>query len=110
MAPNRSVLWLGGAAAGCLAILGSTFGLVPGLAIAIGSLLLLGHERDARVPLSGLLTGFGALWLLLLARESAEGGTLDDPEFWTAVGVVALLAGLGLLGAIVLPELKPTRR
>jgi hypothetical protein len=49
-------------------------------------------------PLTGRdLTGFGAFWLLVMARALADGGGMDDAAFWVAVGAVPLGIGLGIL-------------
>lgn len=52
--------------------------------------------RWGPVALSGLLTGFGASWLFLMARALVDGGRIDDGAFWVAVGVVPLGIGLAL--------------
>lgn len=49
------------------------------------------------VALSGLLTGFGAFWLFLMARALADDGGMEGAAFWVAVGAVPLGIGLGLL-------------
>jgi len=61
---------------------------------------------DHAVALSGLLTGFGAFWSFLMARQFASGGTLDDAQFWTAVGVVPLVIGCALLAFVAVRELR----
>jgi hypothetical protein len=48
---------------------------------------------------SGLLSGFGTTWLVLLGQQSATGGRLDDPGIWVALGVAPLAIGV-LLGAM----------
>jgi hypothetical protein len=54
---------------------------------------------DPLAALSGLLIGFGALWLLLLAWQAASGGSLSDPQPWIFVGAAPLAIGLGCPGA-----------
>ena len=56
---------------------------------------------DPLVALSGLLIGFGGLWLALLARQVASGGTSSDIDGWILVGAAPLLIGVLalLLGA-----------
>jgi hypothetical protein len=61
---------------------------------------------DHAIALSGLLTGFGALWSALMARQFASGGTLDNAQFWAAVGVVPLVIGCTLLALVVVRELR----
>ena len=53
------------------------------------------------MALSGLLTGFGALWTFLVARQLASGATTDNAAFWLAVGILPLVLGCAL---IVLPR------
>jgi hypothetical protein len=101
---NRPLLWIGGLAVGFVATLASVLGLA---AMVLASLLVipLVRQTDGRAALSGLLTGLGGVWLLLMASESASGGVLDDAAFWTGVGMVFLLSGLGLAVAIMVPQL-----
>jgi hypothetical protein len=58
------------------------------------------------VALSGLLTGFGALWLFWMARQSATGGALDNAPFWTAIGVIPLALGGALSAVAVVVALR----
>jgi hypothetical protein len=51
---------------------------------------------DHAVALSGLLTGFGAFWSFLMARQAASGGTTDNAPFWIALGIVPLVLGCAL--------------
>jgi hypothetical protein len=99
---SRPLLWT------TTAVLGAAATLITSVGGLLGSLLFLLLAAplivrgDHAIALSGLLVGFGSIWLLLLARQSATGGTLDDASFWTAVGVVPLVIGCVLLaiGAI----------
>ncbi len=99
---SRPLLWT------TTAVLGAAATLITSVGGLLGSLLFLllaaplVVRGDHAIALSGLLVGFGCLWLFLLARQSATGGTLDDASFWTAVGVVPLVIGCVLLviGAI----------
>ena len=61
--------------------------------------LPLAVRGDRASALSGLLLGFGTVWLAMMARQFATGGHLDDPTPWLALGIVPL--ALGLLVALV---------
>jgi hypothetical protein len=100
---NRSLLWITAAVLGAAATLLTSFGL-----LAVGISLLLAVplivRGDHLVALSGLLVGFGALWSFFMARQFATGGTLDNAQFWTAVGVVPLGIGCVALALVVVRE------
>jgi hypothetical protein len=102
---NRTLLWLVGFLLAAAIILASVLTLTLALLVALLAIPL-ARRRDGRVGLSGLLTGFGANWLFLIANESGSGGTLDNAAFWVAVGVVPLIAGLAILSGIALRELR----
>lgn len=96
---NRLLLWI------TTLVLGAAAALIMGIGGLLGSLLLLLAlplvvRGDHTVALSGLLTGFGALWSYGLARQLGTGGTLDDAQFWTALGLIPLVVG-GILLALV---------
>lgn len=92
---NRLLLWITTAVLGAVATLMTSFGLVAALLfLVLATPLVL---RGRVVALSGLLTGFGAFWSFLMARQFASGGTTDNADFWIAVGVVPLLLGCALL-------------
>lgn len=94
---NHLRLWI------TTAVLGEAATLITSIGGLLGSVLFLLFATplvirgDHVVVLSGLLVGFGALWSLLMARQFATGGTLDNASFWTAVGVVPLALGCTLL-------------
>ncbi len=94
---NPLLLWTTtavlGAAATLTTSIGGLLGSVAFLLLAIPLIVRGGYV----VALSGLLVGFGGLWTLLMTRQFATGGTLDNTQFWTAVGVVPLLIGGALL-------------
>jgi hypothetical protein len=97
MNPTRLWLWsfvLGAGNALLTGLAGVIFG---GLFFALA--LPLAIRGDRWVVLSGLLTGFGGTWLVLLDREASSGGELDDASAWVALGVVAFV--LGLLPVII---------
>jgi hypothetical protein len=96
---SRLFLWLAGVMVSVIAILAAVFG-PYGILLAMLLAIPFVRRRDGRVALSGLLTGFGSIWLILLARQASSGGVLEDAVFWIAVGVVFLLAGLGLLASV----------
>ncbi len=50
---------------------------------------------------SGLATGFGAIRLVLLARQAASGGSFYRTIFWMAVGVVPRTLGVSALAAVI---------
>lgn len=90
------VVWFGlGAGNALLFGIGGVILVVVLLAVAVW----VASRSDFLSALSGLLSGFGATWLLLLGRQGATGGQLDDPGIWVAVGIVPLAIGV-LLGAI----------
>ena len=102
---DRRLLWITTAALGAAATLMTSFGLIAALVflLLVVPLVLRG---DRVVALSGLLTGFGALWSLLMARQLDSGGTTDNAAFWVVVGVVPLVIGCAL---VVLIATRPTR-
>jgi hypothetical protein len=83
---------LGGAGAMLMGVLGLIFG---GLFVALA--LVPAVRGDRLAVISGVLTGFGATWLVLLARASGSGGQLDDSGAWTVLGVVPFAFGLAFL-------------
>ncbi len=84
-------------------VLGAGDALLTGLAgVIFGGLFLalalpLAIRGDRWAVLSGLLSGLGATWLVLLDREAGSGGQLDDASAWVALGVVAFVLGLILV-------------
>lgn len=101
---NRLLLWI------TTSVLGAAAALIMGIGGLLGSLLLLLAlplvvRGDHTVALSGLLTGFGALWSYGLTRQLETGGTLDDAQFWTALGLIPLVVGGILLALVVAREL-----
>jgi large-conductance mechanosensitive channel len=105
---NRLMLWPVGVLLAVAVILASALGLMFAVLVALLAIPLI-RRKDGRVGLSGLLTGFGAVWLLLIANESVSGGTLDNAAFWVAVGVVPLVAGVAILGGIFFGSRAPSR-
>ena len=93
---SRQNLWLLGAALGIATVLVSALMFLVAVAVAL-FIIPLALKPGGLAAVSGELTVFGALWLALMAQESASGGTLDNATFWAAVGVVPLLVGVALL-------------
>jgi hypothetical protein len=93
---NRQNLWLLGAALGIATVLASALMFLMAVAVAL-FVVPLARRPGGLAAVSGELTAFGALWFVLIAQESASGGTLDNATFWAAVGVVPLLVGVALL-------------
>jgi hypothetical protein len=105
---NRTKLWLSGALVGVIAVLASVLGMLAFLLALLLAIPLI-RRSEGRVALSGLLTGFGVLWLVLIEREFASGGVLDNAGPWIGVGVVSVAIGLGLLATIRRPGWRPGR-
>jgi hypothetical protein len=97
---NRLLLWITTAVLGMAGSLMTSFGLIPALLFLVLMLPLL-LRGDRVVASSGLLTGFGAAWTALMARQAATGGTTDNQGFWLAVGFVPLVSGCALLALFV---------
>ena len=95
---SRPMLWVSGVLVGVVAVVASALGMLGALLALLLAIPLI-RRSEGRFALSGLLTGFGALWLILMEREFASGGVLDGAPFWVAVGVLPLVIGLGLLAA-----------
>ena len=92
---NRGLPWI------TTAVLGAAASLIMGIGgLAGGIFLLLALPLVVRgtrlVALSGLLTGFGAFWLVMMGRQFSSGGSLDNSPLWLAVGIVPLVIGLVL--------------
>jgi hypothetical protein len=91
--------WTLGAGLGVLVILSTVFGLIP--AILIGLLMIPISRRLGGTPVAGALTGFGALWLVLVLAQARSGGVLENAAFWIAVGVVPLVVGCAATAGLV---------
>ena len=88
------LLWFAAAGIGMTAaLLSGSLGL-GAAAITVLLALPLILRGDPLVALSGLLIGFGGLWLALLARQVASGGTSSDIDGWILVGAAPLLIGV----------------
>jgi hypothetical protein len=94
---NPILLWSTSAVLGMAgAVLTGFFGLGAAfLTLVLTMPLVLRGDRLAAA--SGLLIGFGGLWLVLLAWHVASGGHLSDPEPWTFVGAAPFAIGLVVL-------------
>lgn len=93
---NRLLLWITTAFLGSAATLMTSFGLLAAVLFLLLAVPLI-LRGDRVVALSGLLIGFGAFWTFLMSRQFASGGTTDNADFWTAVGVVPLVVGCALI-------------
>ncbi len=102
---NRFLLWITTAVLGVAATFMTSFGLLAALLFLLLTAPLIARG-DHAVALSGLLTGFGASWSLLMARQFDSGGTLDNAWFWTAVGGVPLVVGCALLALVARRALR----
>jgi len=93
---NRALLWVTCVVFGAAeTLLLGSFGMLFG-AVFVVLLVPLVVRGDRLVALSGLLLGFGGLWLLLMANQFATGGSLDNAATWVMVGAVPLAIGVGL--------------
>lgn len=109
---SRWLLWMTTAVLGAAATLMTSFGLFVTILLPLLAIPLI-IKGDHLVALSGLMTGFGAFWLFLMARQFSSGSTLDNATFWIAVGVAPLVIGLTLLVGIAVHALvarRPMRR
>lgn len=93
-----ALLWitgavLGMAAAAVTAILGVGAGVIAFMLTV--PLILRG---DRLVVISGLLIGFGGIWLAALGGQLASGGVPDAAQQWILVGAVPLAIGVVALG------------
>lgn len=94
---NPLLLWITTAILGAAAVLITSIGGLIGSVLFLLLAIPLVVRGNHALALSGLLMGFGGLWSLLMARQFATGGTLDNVGFWTAVGIVPLVIGSALL-------------
>jgi hypothetical protein len=106
---NRLLLWITTAVLGAAAaILSGSFGLLVAFVFLLLTVPLI-LRGDRAVALSGLLTGFGAFWSVLMAGQFASAGTTDNAAFWIAVGGVPLVVGCALIVLIAARSIgKPT--
>jgi len=98
---SRQIIWLLGAAIGVTAVVASAFMLLAAIAVAL-LVVPLARNSGGLAAVSGLLTGFGVLWLVLVAGEAMSGGELGNSTLWVAVGGVSLVAGLASLAWILI--------
>lgn len=93
------LLWVACAVLGmATALLTGSFGLLAAVvALSLAAPLVL--RGDALAALSGLLIGFGAMWLVFLAWQTASGGLLSDTRSWLLVGAAPFATGF-VVGAI----------
>jgi uncharacterized membrane protein len=98
---DRPLLWVTMAVLGIVvAVLWGVGGpFVAGL-FALLTLPLI-TRADRLVAVSGLVLGFGAIWLLLMARQALSGGALDAEAAWVVVGALPLTVGIVALAAAI---------
>jgi len=99
--PVRS--WALSALFGVVAPLFTSLGLLIAI-LAIGTIVAIAVRHAGLLGLSGVLTGFGACWTVLVLRIPATGGSLDNLAFWLAVGLVPLVVGLAALALTASPR------
>lgn len=116
---RTTLIWL---AAGVLGMFGLAmvmrFGVAVGLVmiVAVSTPTLVGNSvRPQLVALSGLLTGFGLLWLLIVAGEAVSGVALHSSVaghvmFGICVVALGILLGLWHLTSRRSADEAPTRR
>jgi hypothetical protein len=97
---SKATLWILGVLLGLVIVLATALTLFVALAVAL-ALLPLARQPNGRAAVSGALISFGALWIFLISAESSSGGTLDNANFWLAVGLLPLALGLILLAWMV---------
>ncbi len=103
---NPLLLWITTAVLGAAAsLLSGSFGLLVTLLFLLLAIPLI-LRGDRVVALSGLLTGFGALWSVLMAGQFASGATTDNANFWIAVGAVPLVLGCALIVLIAARSIR----
>lgn len=84
------IVWFGlGAANALLFGIGGVILVVVLLVLAVRVAI----RGDTMSAVSGLLVGFGMLWLALMGRQAATGGRLDDAGPWLALGIVPIALG-----------------
>jgi hypothetical protein len=98
---NKATLFLPGLGFGAALVvfLGYLGPMIGGLFL----LLLIPLVVRGGLPvLSGVLVGFGGIWTGLTLTQFDRGGATSDDGLWLAVGLVPLVAGVGLLAFAVL--------
>jgi hypothetical protein len=87
------IVWFGlGAANALLFGIGGVILVVVLVVLAVRVAL----RGDMMSALSGLLVGFGTTWFVLMGRQAATGGRLDDAGPWLALGIVPVALGTWL--------------
>ena len=81
---------------GVVAPLFTSLGLLIAI-LAIGTIVAIAVRHAGLIGFSGVLTGFGACWTVLVLRIPATGGSLENLAFWLAIGLVPLIIGLAVL-------------
>ncbi len=103
---NRLTLWVTAAFSGGIVVLMTSLGLIASLSILLLAVLLALRSRDRAVAVSGVLTGFGAIWSFLMVGQAGSAGATDNFGFWAAVGIVPLVVGCALVVPTVVRTLR----
>ena len=93
---RRRDAWVISVGLGAAALLFTTFGPGP-LVVALAVGMYLAHRHGGVLGVSGVLTGAGVLWTLLITSALASGAGLDNAAGWVAMGLVPGVLGLVLL-------------
>lgn len=106
---SKSVIWFLSLLAGAVATYLST--LVGWFAVGLVLFLFVPVliRPVGLVALSGLLTGFGGSWSLLIGAQVLSGGQVDGEGFWLMVGLVPLALGLAALAVSVRRARRPPK-
>jgi hypothetical protein len=88
---NRLTLWVTAAFSGGIVVLMTSLGLIASLSILLLAVLLALRSRDRAVAVSGVLTGFGAIWSFLMVGQA---------------GIVPLVVGCALVVPTVVRTLR----
>lgn len=103
---NRPMLFLPGLGFGAVLVvfLGSFGPMIGGFFL----LLLIPFVVRGGLPLlSGMLVGFGGIWTGLTLSQFDRGGVTGNGGLWLAIGLVPLIAGVGIL-LLALIRNRPT--
>jgi hypothetical protein len=90
--------WLVSAAVGALGPLLFVYGGLIGMVVVAWLAIAAWYGRWRLHAVSGMLSGFGAAWLVILLFMY-QAARVDDLPLWLAIGIGALIVGIGLLVA-----------
>jgi hypothetical protein len=92
---QAQLAWLMSVFVGAMALPLVLFGGLLGIAVAAWPAIFVWYGRQRLAALSGLLTGVGLAWLVMVIVGQTE-ARLDSPPLWLAAGLIILAVGLGL--------------